>query len=186
MLNELHVPLAQSSESSSAGYSDDFEEDSDSSSNEDGSELKPLHVALPAVRHLFRHVSGSEWPQVSVHAVDFTLGSKDTDQPLTFAKWMNFCKTFSVTERLPVQKQDCIDCFKDANLGSLQRSMSLEEFSACLLHMAVKSGILSHSDVRPPNPEKITGLQSVTAKPNDFSSRISSAIELIKSERDGP
>jgi hypothetical protein len=61
-----------------------------------------------------------------------------------------------------------------------------EEFSACLLHMAVKSGILSHSDVRPPNPENITGLQSLTAKPNDFSSRISSAIELIKSERDGP
>jgi hypothetical protein len=190
MLNELHVPFDESSQSSSASYSDDFDEDSESSLNEDGidSEVKPLHVALPAVRHLFRHMSGSEWPQASDHAVNSSLatGSRDTDQSLTFAKWMNFCKTFSVTERLPVQKQDCIDCFKDANLGSLQRSMSLLQFSACLLHMAVKSGILSHSDIRPSILDKNLGLQTLAAKPNDFSSRISSAIELIKSKRDGP
>lgn len=180
MLDELQIPLAAASHASSGSSSDG---DSDIFCREDGGALRPLHAALPSVHTLFQFIAGSEWCSQNVHHPASQRSEfedcKGTDQSVTFAKWMNFCKTFSVTERLPIQKQDCIDCFKDANLGSLQLSISVNDFSNCLLQMAVKSGILSVADCRPSKPQRAVALSS------DFSFKISSAIDLVKSERNG-
>lgn len=179
MLHELQVPVSESSGASSDRCSD---EDSEGFMTAEDNQLKPLHRALSSVHRLFESISGAEWPQFIDNHPDSTSEFKGADQSLTFAKWMNFCKNFSATVRLPIQKQDCIDCFKDANSGSLQHSMSIDDFSTCLLLMAVKCGILSLADCCPPKPERES---DAAAESKNFSLKISSAIELIKTERDG-
>ena len=188
MLNELQVPIAESSHTSSSSGSD---EDSESFFTDEVE--RPLHTALPSVGRLFQSISGAYWPEICEEAVKFPAELQSKDHILTFAKWMNFCKTFSVTQRLPIQKQDCIDCFKDANLGSLQRLMAVEDFSTCLLLLAVKSGILSLSDCHPSKPKLSVAKMELKppsagafAAESNFSLKISSAIDLInKSDRDG-
>jgi hypothetical protein len=188
MLDELQVPMTESSHASSSSGSD---EDSERLFTDDSK--RPLHVALPCVQRLFQSICGAYWPEICDEEVKFSSDLAPADHTLSFVKWTNFCKTFAVTQRLPIQKQDYIDCFKDANLGSLQRPMTVHEFSTCLLLMAVKSGILSLADCRSPKPK--LSVANIEPKPpsagavaaaSNFSLKISSAIDLIKSERDGP
>lgn len=184
MLDELQVPLAGSSNSISSTSSD---EENDDFFMTHPSQRKSLHLALPSVHRLFKSISSAEWSQIPASDLNLASAFVQTDESLTFAKWMNFCKTFCATVRLPIQKQDCIDCFKDANSGSLQQPMSIDDFSTCLLLMAVKSGILSITDCcdsKPPKEPDVAHLAAAESK--NFSMKISSAIDLIKSERDGP
>ncbi len=182
MLDELQVPVEESNLSSSDGSSD---VELKNCPTTDYNHRKPLHRALPSVHRLFESISGAEWSHIS--GVHLSSEFQRTDRAMTFAKWMNFCKMFCVTVRLPIQKQDCIECFKDANSGSLQRPMSIDSFSTCLILMAIKCGILSRADCCPPTQDRVLDtayLAAVDSK--NFSMKISSAIDLIKSERDAP